>query len=199
MVFIKKLERSVFTTHELITISGKSSSTVIQSLNRLVKQGLLIKIYRGVWAEAGAKGVSPLEIIPCLFPRQRVYVSFISALHLHGIIEQIPQTITLASTAHTSNLRTKAGTFSIHQIAPSFFDGFDWYKGEGSFLIAEPEKALIDSLYLSSRKKKQFGHFPELHFPSEFSFTKAAKWVKRIPEEKIRMYILKKLEGLKRK
>ena len=65
-------------------------------------------------------------------------------------------------------------------------------------MIAGPEKALIDSLYLSGRKKKQFGHFPELHFPPEFSFKKAAQWVKRIPEEKIRLYVLKKLEALEK-
>lgn len=199
MVYIKKLGRPVFTTHELLTASGKSTSTIVQSLNRLVEQGLLIKIYRGVWAEAGDKRVSAYEIIPCLFPRQRVYVSFISALHLYGIIEQIPQTITLASTAHTSTIRTNAGVFSVHQINPAIFDGFDWYKGEGRFLIAEPEKALVDSLYLSSRKKKQFGHFPELNFPQEFSFKKAAQWVNRIPEEKIRLYVLKKLVALKGK
>jgi predicted transcriptional regulator of viral defense system len=196
MVFIRKLGRPVFTTHELIGASGKSPSTTVQSLNRLVEQGLLIKIYRGVWAEARDKRVSVFEVIPCLFPRQRVYVSFISALHLYGILEQIPQVITLASTAHTRIIRTQAGVFSVHQIDPAIFDGFDWYKGEGNFLIAEPEKALIDSLYLSSRKKKQFGHFPELHFPPEFSFKKAMKWVKRIPEEKIRLYVLKKLETL---
>lgn len=196
MVFIKKLGRPIFTTHELIGISGKSTSTIVQSLNRLVEQGLLVKIYRGVWAEARDKRVSAFEIIPYLFPRQRVYVSFISALHLHGILEQIPQVITLASTAHTSTLRTKAGVFSVHQIDPAIFDGFDWYKGEGNFLIAEPEKALVDSLYLSSRKKKQFGHFPEYHFPPEFSFKKAIKWVKRIPEDKIRQYVSKKLETL---
>ena len=196
MVFIKKLGRPVFTTHELTAVSGKSSSTIIQCLNRLVEQGLLIKIYRGVWAELGIRKISPFEIIPYLFPRQRVYVSFISALHLYGIVEQIPQVITLASTSHTSILRTKAGTFFVHQIAPAFFDGFNWYKGEGSFLMAEPEKALIDSLYLSSRRKKQFGHFPELFFPPEFSFKKAAQWVKRIPEEKIRRYIVKRLKML---
>ena len=197
MVSIKKLGRVVFTTHELITISGKSTSTIVQSLNRLVDQGLLVKIYRGVWTEAGENRVSAFEIIPCLFPRQRVYVSFISALHLYGILEQIPQVVTLASTAHTNTIRTKVGTFSVHQINPAIFDGFDWYKGEGKFLIAQPEKALVDSLYLSSRKKKQFGHFPELHFPPEFSFKKAVKWVKRIPEEKIRLNVLRKLEALK--
>ena len=196
LTFMKKMERSVFTTHELTAISGKSASTVVHSLRRLAKQGLVVKIYRGVWAEPGTRAISPFEIIPYLFPRQRVYVSFITALHLHGIVEQIPQVITLASTAHTCTLRTKAGVFSGHQIAPAFFDGFDWYKGEGNFLIAEPEKALIDSLYLSSRKKKQFGYFPELDFPPKFSFKKAGQWVERIPEKKIRLYVLEKLKAL---
>ena len=196
MVSIKTLGRNVFTTHELTTVSGKSASTVVQSLNRLARQGLLIKLYRGVWAEKGLQTVSPFEIIPHLFPRQRVYVSFITALHLHGIVEQIPQVITLASTSHSNTLRTQAGVFSVHQIAPAFFDGFDWYKGEGSFLIAEPEKALIDSLYLSSRKKKQFGFFPELHFSPTFSFKKAAGWAQRITEQKILRHVLQKLEIL---
>ena len=198
MAFIKKMGRPVFTTHELTALSGKSPSTVVHSLNRLAKQGLLMKIYRGVWGEPGPRAISPFEIIPYLFPRHRVYVSFISALHLHGIVEQIPQVTTLASTAHTSTLYTKAGVFSVHQIAPAFFDGFDWYKGEGKFLIAEAEKALIDSLYLSSRKKKQFGSFPELDFPPEFSFKKAARWVERIPEKKIRLYVLAKLKALEK-
>ena len=197
MVFIKKLGWTVFTTHEVVSMSGKSASTVVQSLSRLARQGLLIKVCRGVWAEATARGLSPFEIIPYLFPRQRVYVSFITALHLHEIVEQIPQVITLASTAHTSAIRTRVGVFSVHQIAPVFFAGFDWYKGEGSFLIAQPEKALVDSLYLSSRKKKQFGSFPELDFPPEFSFKKAARWTERIPEKKIRLYVLEKLKALK--
>ena len=195
-IFIRKIGRPVFTTHELTAISGKSGSTVVQSLNHLVKQGLLTKIYRGVWAEQGTRAISPFEVISALFPRQRVYVSFITALHLHGIVEQIPQVITLASTVHTSMLRTQAGVFSVHQISPTLFNGFDWYKGEGNFLIAEPEKALIDSLYLSSRKKKQFGSFPELDFPPEFSFKKAARWAGRIPEKNIRLYVLEKLKAI---
>lgn len=197
MTFVKRMGRPIFTTHEIASLSGRSRSTVVHSLSRLARQGLLVKIYRGVWAEPGTRPLSPFEIIPYLFPRQRVYVSFTSALHLHGMVEQIPQVITLASTAHTNVLRTQAGVFSVHQIAPAFFDGFDWYRGEGNFLVAEPEKALIDSLYLSSRKKKQFGSFPELGFPPGFSFEKAAGWVKRIPEKRIRSFVLEKLNELR--
>lgn len=196
LAFIKKLNRAVFTTYELSIISGKSLSATTQALNFLQKHGVVFKIYRGVWAEVTNKPLSPYIVIPFLFPQHRVYVSFISALHLYGIIEQIPQVMTLASTMHTKMITTKIGTFSVHRIAPSFFDGFVWYKNEGNFLIAEPEKALIDCLYLSAYKRKQFGYFPELHFSNSFSFKEARMWIKRIPNPKIRLYAQKKLDHI---
>lgn len=191
--FIKKINRPIFTTAELSAVSGKSLSTTIQALNYLQKQGVVLKIYRGIWAELTHKPLSSYGVIPFLFPHNRAYVSFISALHLYDIIEQIPQVITLASTMHTKTITTKLGTFFIHQITPSFFDGFGWYKNKGDFLIAEPEKALIDCLYLAGYKKKQFASFPELHFPKSFSFRKAKKWVKKIPNSKIRVFAQQKL------
>lgn len=195
--FVKELGRPIFTTFELATISGKSLSTVTQALNYLESQGVIFKIYKGVWGEAGSDRISPYTVIPFLLPSKRAYVSFISALHLYGIIEQIPQVITVATTSHTKIIKTSIGTYAIHRISPWFFNGFTWYKGTENFLIAEPEKALVDSLYLSSRKKKQFGHFPELHFPKSFSFKKAQEWVNRIPNAKIKTCVQKKLERIK--
>jgi len=194
--FIKKLDRPVFTTNELAAFSGKSSSVVTQALNFLQKEGLVFKVHRGIWAETGNKALTPYAVIPFLFPRHRAYLSFISALHLYGMIEQIPQVITLASTVHTRIIRTQVADFSVHRIAPSFFAGFNWYKGSGSFLAADPEKALVDALYLSARRKKQFRYFPELHFPKSFSAKKARYWAKRIPDIKIRVYVQKRLETI---
>ncbi len=194
LVSIKQLNRPVFTTGELAGLSGSSLSAAVQALNTLQKQGVILKVYKGIWAEVGNRDLSPYPVIPFLFKINRGYVSFITALHLYGIIEQIPQVITLASTAHTKIIHTKLGVFSIHQLAPDFFNGFDWYKGTGSFLIAEPEKALVDCLYLSAHKKRQFGYFPELHFPKSFSFKRAKEWVKKIKNPKVRFYVDKKLE-----
>lgn len=196
LVFIKKLKRPVFTTHELSSLSGKTLSSTTQALNLLEKQGLIFKLCRGIWAESLDEHISPYMIIPFLFPRHRAYVSFISALHLYGIIEQIPQVVTLASTVHTKKVPTKIGVFSIHRIAPSFFDGFVWYKETASFLIAEPEKALVDCLYLSARKKKQFTYFPELHFPKSFNFKKAKEWTRKIHDTKIATYAQEKLDEI---
>jgi len=171
-------------------------SAATQSLNNLVKEGIIVKICRGVWAEAGDTMISPYAAIPYLFPEHRAYVSFISALHLHGIIEQIPQVTTLASTAHARTIHTALGVFYVHRITPSFFTGFGWYKENGNFLIAEPEKALVDSLYLSAYKKKRFGHFPELNFPKSFSFKKARSWANSIPSRTTRSYVNKRLEEI---
>ena len=194
---IKQLRRPVFTTHELAACCAGTLSNTTQALNYLAKKEVVFKIARGVWGlEIGSDKLSSYSVIPFLLPNHRAYLSFVSALHLYGIIEQIPQAITLASTSHTRIIRTKLGTFFVHKIAPSFFKGFDWYKGSGSFLIAQPEKALIDCLYISVRKRKQFGYFPELYFPKSFSFKKAKKWAKDIPDAKIRVSVLKKLEGL---
>lgn len=192
--FIKELRRPVFTTREIAALSGKSLSTTTQGLNFLQRQGVVFKIYRGIWVEIGSKPLSPYAVIPFLLSGQRAYVSFISALHLHGIIEQIPQVITLASMKHTKIIHTKIATFSIHQITPSFFKGFNWYKEQGSFLIAEPEKALVDCLYLSTRKKKQFGYFPELNFSKTFSSGKVKEWVRIIPNVKVRISVQRKVD-----
>lgn len=194
---IKQLNRPVFTTHDVATSCQSSSSNVIQALMVLQKNGIVRKIARGLWVlELGDAALTAYSVISFLMPRQRVYVSFVSALHLWGIIEQIPQVVTLASTGHTRQIRTYIGNFSVHKIAPLFFKGFDWYQKGGKFLIAEPEKALIDCLYLSSYKKKQFGYFPEMRFSKTFSFKKAAQWVKEIPSAKIRFCVEKKLKSI---
>ncbi|MCS7150992.1 MAG: hypothetical protein NZ928_01210 [Endomicrobia bacterium] len=196
LYYIKKLNKPIFTTSELSLVSGKTSSVVVQSLRFLEKEDIVMKVYRGIWVEKD-RAISPYELIPYLFTTHRVYVSLISALHLYGIIEQIPQVITLVSTQHTKIIKTKLATFYVYRITPKFFIGFDWYKEGGSFLIAEPEKALVDCLYLSSRKNKQFRFFPELYFPKTFSFKKAFAWVKVIDNPKIAKYVEKKLKEVK--
>jgi len=179
-IFIKRLNQPVFTIHQLSAISKKSPSTVIQGLRILEREGLMVRIYRGIWA-ISERYISPYEIFLLLFPLSLAYLSFISALHLYGIIEQISREITLASTSHTRSISTKLGVFSVYSISPEFFCGFDWYKKEGEFLVAEPEKALIDCLYVSAYKEKQFIHFPELHFSKGFGFRRAKEWIEKIP------------------
>lgn len=194
--YVRRMGRPVFTTRELAALAGKSLSNTSQGLGYLARQGLLIKVRRGLWADPADERLSVFAAVPFLVSGQRAYISFISALHLHGLIEQIPRVTTLASTAHSKIVRTSLGDYRIHRIAPSFFAGFDWYRGGKSFLIASQEKALVDTLYLSVHRKRQYRHFPELHLPGSFSCRKARDWARRIPSARARTAVSRELERL---
>jgi hypothetical protein len=88
------------------------------------------------------------------------------------------------------------GTYSFHHLDPEFFAGFHWYRGGAEFLIAEPEKALIDSLYLASRKGNRFGSFPELDLESAFDRERAEHWIAAIRYERIRTFVRRRLREL---
>jgi predicted transcriptional regulator of viral defense system len=192
---IKQLRRPVFTTFELSKLCGKALSTMIQTLNHLEKQGLVFKVYHDIWAETGRSGISVFTVVPFLFPKNRAYVSFVSALHYHGIVEQVPQVVTLAATGRTRIIKTRIGTYSVHRIHPSFFKGFSLDKTK-SFLIAEPEKALIDSLYLSAHGAKHSEHFPELHLSESFSIRKAREWIMKIKIARTRIHVSERFESI---
>lgn len=195
---IQAAGRPVFTTREIATLADTSLSSASQALSRMQKEGLVTRAARGIWCRTADPGFTPFLLVGYLSGGHRAYVSFFSALHLHGLIEQIPQVVYAATTAHTRRRQTPVGTFSFHRIHPAFFAGFDWYRGDRSFLIAAPEKALVDCLYLSSRRGRRFGRFPELELGPKFSRRRAREWVKEIPYEKIRGHVSEKLSVLLR-
>jgi len=195
--YIRRIGRPAFTTREVAALSGKTMSATTQGLSYLHSSGILLKIKRGLWADLGNDRLSPLAIVPYITPGHRAYVSFVSALHFRGLIEQIPHVTTVASTAHSKTVRTPIGTYRVHRISPEIFDGFDWYGKNRDVLMASAEKALVDSLYLSIHRKKQYRFFPELRFPASFSFKRAESWARRIPSPRSRTRVLKDLEHLK--
>lgn len=194
---IQAIGRPVFTSREIALMTQGSLSGISHNLERMARQGLIRKVTRGLWCAPSDPRFTPFSLVPFLAGNHQAYVSFLSALNLHGMIEQIPQSIFCATTGHTRLRTTAVGTFSFHRIHPNFFAGFDWYRGGREFLIATPEKALVDSLYLSSRRGKQFRFFPEIEFVSGFRFGAAEEWARRIPYARIRKYVQAQLKTLK--
>ena len=194
---IHRLGRPVFTTQEIALLRRASLSSTSQALSRLAQKAVVERIVPGIWRLPHDATLSPFTVGPSLALGNRAYISFLSGVHLHGMIEQIPQVIYAATTGHGRAIRTPVGTYSLHRIHPRFFSGFGWYGPRHDFLISGPEKALVDSLYLSSRKGNRFGFFPELHFPKTFSFRRAFQWVSRIPDRRIRGHVRRKLEILR--
>ena len=129
---LRALGRPVFTTREVAAVRGASVAATSQSLKRMEGDGLLVRVARGLWCDPEDPRFSPFALVPFLSGAHRAYVSFLSALHLHGLIEQVPQVIYAATTGHTARRRTPVGTYAFHHLDPAFFDGFDWYRGAPS-------------------------------------------------------------------
>lgn len=194
---VRAVESPVFTTRQIALIRGASLSATSQALGRMERRGQIRRVVRGIWHLPDDPRFSTYMLVPMLAGAHRAYVSLISALQLHGMIAQIPEDVFAVTTGPTREKQTAVGTFSFHKVVPRFFVGFDWYRGRQNFLIASPEKAIVDAFYISSRKGKRFRYFPELDLGDEFSFDNAIAWAEKITHEWTRKYVLRQLEDLR--
>lgn len=82
------------------------------------------------------------------------YVSLESALARYGFIPEGVFQITCCTTLKTNSFKTPVGRFSYRHLKPSLFFGYqleEW--NNHRYAMADPEKTLIDYLYLHSEVK----------------------------------------------
>lgn len=194
MALLRQSGNLVFTTKEFSALGGISLSFASQMLGRLGAKKRIIHLCRSLWADVESPQFNTYQVVPYLTRPHPAALSMLTAMHLHGMIEQIPQVVDVVSTAKTKKVKTPVADYSIHQLRPDFFTGYQFYRGKGNFLIASPEKALVDSIYFSMRKGKRFSVFPELHLPKSFSRKKARQWAEKISYPKLRKSVQLRLE-----
>jgi len=89
--------------------SGIPIPTASKRLLRLAEKKLLTRITKGLWANTSHPHFHPPACVPYLLGKEQGYVSFLTALHLHGLISQIPKTIQIATTGHARTLNGSVG------------------------------------------------------------------------------------------
>ncbi len=158
-------ELIAFTTRDFARMADISVAAACKQLTRLHRSNRsLAKLTRGIWANVTHPHFNELACVPVLLGTEQGYVSFLTALHIHGAISQIPATIQVATSGHTRRLRTPIATFEFLQMKPDmFFHGVEWSDSPQPYRIAIPEKALLDTFYISTRKNRRFARLPELH------------------------------------
>ena len=145
----------------MLTDSRVDSSS--RRLNQLADQGVVDKITRGLWAQTAHPKFTPFGAVPYLLGNEQGYISFLSAIHRHGLISQIPGSIQIATTGHTRALTSPIGRYEFFRICPQMMmDGIDITETDPSYAIARAEKALLDMLYIASRKGRRFTRLPEI-------------------------------------
>jgi len=153
----------VFTTREFASHAGISMSAASKRLSRLSEKESLTRVTKGVWANTGHPYFHPLCCVPYLLSKEQGYVSFLTALHSHGVVSQIPKTIQVATTGRARSLDSPVGRYEFFQIKPELMkQGVDWSESRLPYLVASAEKALLDTLYLATRKNRRFARLPEL-------------------------------------
>lgn len=186
----------VFTTSEMAEAADVHLSNASSRLKKLADEGMLVRV-RGLWAMPNHPDFSPYAVVPHLFDSDEDgYVSLLSALHLHGMIEQIPQVVHIMTTRQRRDLSTAVGTYEFHKIQPELYGGFEPYDRIWSFQIARPEKALFDVCYLAQRKGKRFSHLPELTLPDDFDQEEFISWVDRISYDRLRTAVRERAEEI---
>lgn len=183
-----------FTTRDYALRSGQSLPSASRSLNRFAQRGLITRVTKGVWANTQHPYFTPLACVPLLLGVEQGYVSFLTALHRHGAISQIPHTIQVATTGHSRRKRTPVGFFEFFQLKPEMMtDGIEWSEAKIPYRMATAEKALVDTLYLSTRKGRRFAQLPELEFEFDSKSVRALL-NGQVKDKKIGAAIYKRLD-----
>lgn len=140
---LKEGSLAVFTITDLRRITGTSRKTAYVYLNRMLKRGLVHKVEKGRFT---------LYSDPFLISTQLVYpsyISFISALFLHGKTTQTINEILVATPKRKRSMSSFGMRIRFVRLNPRFIFGFKKVKKGNSFIfLAELEKAIVDSLYL---------------------------------------------------
>lgn len=124
---------------KLLLIKNSASATV--AAGRLIKHGILTRIAKGYFILAGHEPAD-FELANTLYPPS--YISLESALNYYGILIQSPQQMTSVTAKRTKRLTAEGKAFSYAHLDRRYFTN---YERVDNFLIATPEKALVDTMF----------------------------------------------------
>ena len=186
-----EMDVPAFETGDAAARLGLANAHASTLLARLASARQVVRLRRGLWAFPNR--VDPLTLPGRLTAPLPSYISLQSALYHHGMISQVPAVTYAVSLARTRRYRTPLGVVSIHHVSPGFFFGFAEAGRQGA-LIASPEKALVDFLYLAPARSMIFRALPEVELPRGFSVSRARTMTERIEFPRRRTMVARALE-----
>jgi predicted transcriptional regulator of viral defense system len=185
-----------------VRATGTTQSLASRALSRLARQHLLTRVKQGVWSDTKNSRFSPYAVVPYLVGRdvrsRDCYVSFVSALNLHGMISQIPGAIHVAVARQRRTLNTPVARYAFHKIDQALMGGFADGDRHGRFQLATPAKALFDTLYISLRKGRSFSRLPEIDLPRSVTDAEMQRWIGRIAFPMLRAAVNARWQELRR-
>lgn len=127
----------------------RKEKTLYELLQRLEKSGVINRIKKGKY-HFSLRDYNDFELANFLVNPS--YVSLESALSFYGILPQFPYTITSVTPLKSKKIIYQEKEYEFNHLEKKYYFGF--IKKE-RFLIATPEKALLDELYFVAKKLRE--------------------------------------------
>lgn len=147
----------VFSFHDLLLFfPNETKENLRKVIYRWKRKGWIISLKKGLYEFAYPRVLN----IPDLFIANKLYqpsyVSLETALSYYSVIPEVTMAVTSITTKPTRSYKNNHGLFFYRTVRPEIFQGYIILEIQGfSILIAEPEKAFIDYLYLQTYRKKK--------------------------------------------
>jgi len=139
------LDKRYLSSREIARILNISPKNRKVALSRLTKRKILHRLRRNLY-EVSLKPTDILEAANSIY--QPSYLSFTYCLGKLGILNQIPYEIEFATPKKTKRIEIRNRSVIFRKIKKELFFG---YTLKDNIFIAEPEKALLDTLYLKTK------------------------------------------------
>jgi predicted transcriptional regulator of viral defense system len=147
---LQKNDLRVFRTTDIRTLAGLTPAASAHSLRRLARRGLLTKLKRGLWLREPSGDVSPEALVPFLAAPWPAYVSLYSALSYYSVVEEVPHIVYGVTSGRPARFNNPLGAFQFHHLPARLMWGYEvLVQAHAPVLMAEPEKAFLDLIYLS--------------------------------------------------
>ena len=136
---IEESNLTVFGVKETGYLSGWNRDRLYNTLFSLEKKDLITRIKRDCYVLKSSENLFKIATETV----KPSYISFWTALSFYGFTEQQIKIIQLVSTRQMGRMSFDSSRIDVTTFQPKKFYGYEKIEG---FVIAEPEKALIDSL-----------------------------------------------------
>jgi len=149
MKYIDKIlqsKKTVFTYDDItVLLSIDNHDTIKSFFARWVEQGVFVSIAQGIY---GLRDYNRFELAAKL--KKSSYISFETVLKASGIIFQDYSHIIFSASDNTITKQNNSTTFTYLKLKDSILTNPLWLINTGHYIIATPERAICDRLYLSA-------------------------------------------------
>jgi predicted transcriptional regulator of viral defense system len=130
---------------------GLGERVVRNALRRYESQGLVERVGPKIYVNHFNQQFSPRDLTNVL--RRRSYISLESALVDRGVISQNPSSLFCVTLDYPRSFRSKSISIIYRKISPDLYWGYEEKATRyNKYFIAEPEKALLDWIYLTRQE-----------------------------------------------